>query len=448
MSRRLSALLPISLAALSLFACGSDAADADENQDPTPNGPVTPSVEGVTEAKSSLARELDPAVDDASAAALSAAQATFALDLLPSMVAESGNAFYSPVSIHQALTMATAGAVGDTLTQMRSTLHLDALADAHAAQNALDLSLAAAGNTPLAEGETGSPLALEIANSLWGDPAMVWKQPFLDTLALNYGAGLQLTDFASDPEAARALINAWVAEQTRDRIEDLLPSGSLTNLTRMVMVNAIFFKGSWSEAFLPENTRSEPFARGPGDAVQVDTMHGGGEMLGFQGEGFVAARLPYSGHRASMLLIVPDDLAAFEASLDAAKLAEIADGLKTYAVDLALPKFEMKLGKTLKAPLMALGMVAPFEAADFSGMTESDDLTISDVIHQAFVKVDEEGTEAAAATAIVFEGTTAAPEPPAPLTVHADKPFLFVIRDDQTGAPLFIGRIADPTAAE
>lgn len=446
MSRRLSALLPVSLAALSLFACGTD---ADENGDPTPNGPVTPSVEGVTEAKSSLARELAPAVDDATVAEFTSAQAAFALDLLPYMAAESGNAFYSPVSIHQALTMASAGALGDTLAEMRSTLHVDTLADAHAAQNALDLSLAAAGNTPLGEDETGDPLALEIANSLWGDPAMAWKQPFLDTLAVNYGAGLQLTDFASDPEAARLLINAWVAEQTRDRIEDLLPSGSLTDLTRMVMVNAIFFKGSWSEAFEPENTRAEAFTRGPGDAVQVDTMHGGGEMLGFQGEGFVAARLPYAGHRASMLLIVPDDLGAFEGSLDAAKLAEITDGLKTYSVDLAMPKFEMKIGKGLKDTLQALGMIDAFNAAaDFSGMTEDDQLQISNVIHQAFVKVDEEGTEAAAATAVIFAGTEAAPEPPAPLTVHADKPFLFVIRDDVSGAPLFIGRIADPTAAE
>ena len=446
MSRRLSALLPVSLAALSLFACGTDAADADEHGDPTPNGPVTPSVEGVTEARSSLAREMAPAVDDAAVAALTEAQAAFALDLLPYVIAESGNAFFSPVSIHQALTMASAGALGDTLAQMHGTLHVDTLADAHAAQNALDLSLAAAGDTPLQEGETGDPLALEIANSLWGDPAMVWKQPFLDTLAVNYGAGLQLTDFQADPDAARELINAWVAEQTRDRIKGLLPSGSITELTRMVMVNAIFFKGSWSEAFEPANTRSEAFTRAPGDTVDVDMMHGGGELLGMQGEGFVAARLPYAGHRASMLLIVPDDLEAFEAELDAAKLAEITGGLQTYAVDLSMPKFEMTIGAKLKTPLKALGMVAPFEAADFSGMSDGDALTISEVIHQAFVKVDEEGTEAAAATAVIFAGTTAEPAPPAPLTVRADKPFLFIIRDDRTGAPLFVGRITDPSA--
>ncbi len=445
MPRHALALLPVSLSALCLFACGNE---TEETENATPNGPVTPSIEGVTEAKSSLARELAPAVDDATVAQLTNAQAAFALDLLPYMAAQSGNAFYSPVSIHQALTMATAGALGDTLTEMRSTLRVDTLADAHAAQNALDLSLAAAGNTPLGEDETGDPLALEIANSLWGDPAMVWKQPFLDTLAVNYGAGLQLTDFESDPEAARALINAWVAEQTRDRIPDLLPGGSITDLTRMVMVNAIFFKGSWSEAFAPEATGPAPFARGPGDAVDVDMMHANLELAGFQGEGFVAARLPYAGRRASMLLVVPDDLEAFEAGLDAAALARIVDGLQTYSVNLALPTFEMKIGKSLKDTLKALGMVAPFEAADFSGMTESDDLTISDVIHQAFVKVDEEGTEAAAATAVVFEGTTSVPEPPPALTVHADKPFLFIIRDDTTGAPLFIGRIADPTAAE
>ncbi len=403
------------------------------------------------EAHSKLSRDLAPAPDAAALQALTDGQAAFALSLYPHLGADGGNLFYSPLSIHQALTMAYAGAVGPTADEMAAVLHLGA--EPHVAQNALDLSLAAAADAPV-EGE-GSPLILEIANSIWGAPDLRWEQAFLDTLALNYGAGLRLTDFAADPEAARLDINAWVSDATRERIPNLIPEGVIDAATAMVLVNAIFFKASWATAFEVESTSDADFHLSPnagapsedapaGEIVLVPTMHAGFETRYTAGEGYQAAVLPYEGGRASMLLVVPTDLAAFEARLDDALYAEILGGLGHAQVTFALPRFEFRKGALLSKALKALGMQHAFDAADFSAMTKDDQLVISEVIHEAFVKVDEEGTEAAAATAVVFGRATADVEGPPHFELRADRPFVFFIRDEQTDAILFAGRVVDP----
>ena len=431
-------ILSATVVTCALPACGSDANSPADSPD---SGTAIP---GVSEAKSSLARELAPDVPAGELSGLTDGQAAFALDLFPKLGDDGGNLFFSPLSIHQALTMTYAGAAGDTATEMASVLHLGALAHGpHAAQNALDLSLAAAADTPLAEGEAGAPLTLEIANSIWGAPQLRWEAPFLDTLALNYGAGLQLTDFAADPEAARQAINAWVADRTHDRIAELISQGILSADTAMVLVNAIFFKGSWAEKFEETATKVESFTL-PGDGhVDVPMMHAFSETQYAAGEGYQAATIPYVGGRTSMLLIVPEDMETFESTFDAGEYAALLGRMGQREVDLALPKFEFKFGASLSQPLQALGMAKAFSGdADFSALTHDETLSISDVVHQAFVKVDESGTEAAAATAVVFAGTAAPVDPPA--VVHADRPFIFLIRDEQTQAILFVGRVENP----
>jgi serpin B len=431
------------LAAL-LPACGSDSNDETSG---TPNGPddtptggsVTPPAE-TGEAKSNLERDLAPAPSADALKALTDGQAAFALDLYGPLGAEGGNVFYSPLSIHQALTMAFAGAAGTTAAEMAAILHLGD--DPHTAQNALDLSLAAAAQAPV-EGE-GSPLALEIANSMWGSPRLAWEQAFLDTLAVNYGAGLRLTDFSADPEAAREAINAWVEDKTNDRIKDLLSQGVITADTVMVLVNAIFFKASWDTPFEPEATQDADFHLVDGTTAPVPMMRQGLDARAGAGEGWQAVELPYKGGRASMVLVVPDDLAAFEEHLDEGRYAEILGALSPNSGTVELPRFEFTATAMLADTLKGLGMVAPFESADFSAMTRDEAIAISEVVHKAFVKVDEEGTEAAAATAVVFAGTSEPVDPPAPFHVRADRPFVFFIRDAQSGAVLFTGRVVDP----
>ncbi len=437
-------ILSATVVTCALPACGSDANSPADSPD---SGTAIP---GVSEAKSSLARELAPDVPAGELSGLTDGQAAFALDLFPKLGDDGGNLFFSPLSIHQALTMTYAGAAGDTATEMASVLHLGALAHGpHAAQNALDLSLAAAADTPLAEGEAGAPLTLEIANSIWGAPQLRWEAPFLDTLALNYGAGLQLTDFAADPEAARQAINAWVADRTHDRIAELISQGILSADTAMVLVNAIFFKASWATKFEEAATRVEPFQLGGDATVDVPMMRATSELQYAAGEGYQAAVVPYVGGRASMLLVVPDgadgenDLTALEQRFDVAEYTALLGRFAQATVDLSLPKFEFSTARKLGETLQALGMHHAFNDADFSGMTLDDRLFISEVIHQAFVKVDESGTEAAAATAVVVDRETAV-EPGNNQTVHADRPFLFFIRDEQTQAILFAGRVVNP----
>ncbi len=390
---------------------------------------------------SEKARVLDPQVPDADLAALVEGQRDFTASLHQVLAADAdGNLFYSPFSIHQALAMTWAGARGDTEAQMANALHFDLdQAALHPAQNRLDLALESRADTPT---ESGEPLQLSIANQVWGRTGYQWLPAFLDVLAEQYGAGLREWDFVADPEGGRQRINQWVEDQTNERIKDLIPEGAINASTVMVLVNAIFFKASWATPFEPEQTADADFNLADGSTVQVPTMYAGAARARYgAGPGWEAIALPYAGNETSMLVVVPDDLGAFEAAFEGQTLRAIDDPLAGVEAEVYLPKFSFESGFQLNDAMMALGMEDAFGgAADFSGMNGTGGLFIQAIFHKAFVAVDEEGTEAAAATAVLVGETSV----PMQVEVRIDRPFLFFIRDDVTGAVLFAGRVMDP----
>jgi len=363
----------------------------------------------------------------------------FAFDLYARLKGAEGNLFLSPYSISTALTMTYAGARGRTAEQMAKVLCLPATGEAvHGAYGALQNDLNAAGE--------GGAFELAVANRLWGQKGYGFLPDFLALIKANYGAGLEQVDFAGATEAARQTINTWVEKKTRDKIKELLKPGILGRETTLVLTNAIYFKGKWAEEFDKKLTRDEDFFVTPEKKVAVPLMHQTADFGYFEGDGLQALELPYRGDRLAMVVLLPkakDGLAALEASLSADKVAEWVGKLHRREVQVALPRFKTTAEFSLKDTLVAMGMAAAFGGdADFSGMTGAKDLFISAVVHKAFVDVNEEGTEAAAATAVVM-GRAAMPEP-APVFC-ADHPFLFLIRDTKTGAILFFGRILDPT---
>jgi serine protease inhibitor len=399
------------------------------------------SVGAAPEARSDKPRQSAPQVAPDDVRAFAAGHNSFGLAMY--RLLGGGNLFFSPYSIAQVLTMTSAGARGQTAQQMAQALHSAFPQERlHPAANALDQALSSRG-----AGEDG--FRLEIANSIWGQQGFVFQAEFLDTLATNYGAGLRLLDFKTAPEPSRATINAMIAQQTHDKITDLLPAGSINDLTRMVLANAIYFNAKWVAPFAKESTRDGTFNPDQGGAVMTPMMTNQANYSYMAGQGYQAITLPYRGG-VSMLVLLPDagQLGAFEAGLDAARLQTILDGLATREILLTLPKFEYHSESIgLRSQLSALGMADAFDpgAADFSGMDGQRDLFIGDGFHKAMVRVDEDGTEAAAATAVNMQTTAARVDPPLTLTI--DRPFVFLIRDDATGALLFIGRIVNPKAA-
>lgn len=357
----------------------------------------------------------------------------------------SSNLVFSPHSISIALAMTFAGARTTSESQMADALRFTLPAPRlHAAFNALDQQLATRAS---AAGEGGGrPFRLRVANALFGQRGYPWQAPFLDTLAEHYGAGLSALDFAADPEAARVRINGWVADYTEQRIPELIQRGVITAQTTLVLTNAVYFNASWDAPFEPSRTASAAFNRETGGAVMVPTMNLVREMRYGEDSGWKAVELLYVGKQVSMLLLLPPEgpLATFESELNEVRLRDLVASLNSRAVTLAMPKFRVRSPVGLKAALQRLGMSAPFEAgvADLSGMDGTRNLFIQDVVHEGFIAVDEAGTEAAAATAVVV-GRTSAPEP---ATFVANRPFLFVIRDNPTGAVLFMGRVVDPSS--
>jgi len=370
----------------------------------------------------------------------------FAFDLYARLKGAEGNLFLSPYSISTALTMTYAGARGETADQMAKVLCLPASGeDVHGAYGALQNDLNAAG----AKGA----FDLVVANRLWGQKGYGFLPDYLALVEKKYGAGLEQVDFAGATEAARQTINVWIEKQTRDKIKDLLKPGVLDAMTRLVLTNAIYFKGKWAEEFDKKLTRDEDFFLTPEKKVAAPLMHQKAKFGYFEGDGLQALELPYQGDRLTMVVLLPkrnvppgakDGLAALETALSAEKLAEWIGQLRRREVQVALPRFKTTAEFSLAETLVAMGMADAFNpnAADFSGMTGTKDLFISAVVHKAFVDVNEEGTEAAAATGVVV-GVTSMPEPPP--VFRADHPFLFLIRDTKTGAILFLGRILDPT---
>ncbi len=380
--------------------------------------------------------------DDAAAAG--SAISALGLDLYRAIAAGGeANVVLSPTSIALALAMARAGARGQTAAEMDAVMR-DLGSDANAAWlNALDQALATRSGTFKDDSGQDLAVALHIANAPFAQEGMPLEQAYLEALASRFGAGLRLVDYVGATEDARKQINAWVDEQTEQRIPELLGPGVLTPDSRLTLVNAIYLKAPWQTAFPDGATAPGPFTRTDGSTVEVPMMHVGEAMPQASGTGWQAVEIPYVGGSLAMTVIVPDDLAAFEASLTADGLASITGALAEAPVSLTFPKFSIETKAQLADLLAALGMPTAFtDAADFSGITTAEQLAISDVIHQANIDVDEKGTEAAAATAVVMR---ASGMPAEPVTVTVDRPFLFALRDVPTGAVLFLGRVADPS---
>ena len=403
---------------------------------------ITPGTDGIALAAVSVPR-LATSVDDAARAG--DAVNAFGLDLYAKLVAAdpSANLVFSPASIELALAMARAGARGTTATEMDAVMHALGT-DANAGWvTALDQSLN--NKTATFQDDMGhaQDVVLRSVNAPFAQRGFALEAPYLQALGERFGAGLRLVDYINATEAARKAINDWVNAQTEQRIPELLGQGTLDDLTRLVLVNAIYLKAAWQTPFEDGATAPAPFTRLDGSTVQVPMMHLGGELPYATGTGWRAVELPYVGGKLSMLVIVPDDLAAFEKTLDGASLAAIVDGLATRHVsDLGLPKFGTESKVELKKVLSAMGMPTAFtDRADFSGISTEEPLLIDAVIHQANIDVDENGTEAAAATAVVAR---AASLPSDAVTLMVDHPFLFALRDKDTGAVLFLGRITEP----
>jgi serpin B len=390
-------------------------------------------------------RDTAPQVSDPDLETLVEGNSAFAFDLYQQLKSEEGNLFYSPYSISLALAMTYAGARGETETQMADALDFFLAQDRlHPAFNALALELDSRGQG--AEGKDDEGFRLNIVNAIWGQEGYEFLADFLDVLAVNYGAGLRVLDFMGAPEESRVTINDWVADQTEGRIEDLIPQGLINSLTRLVLTNAIYFNAAWLNPFDEDATQDGDFYLLDGSQVKVPMMSQS-EHLGYaEGDGYLAVELPYDGEELSMVILLPDSgqFGAFENSLSAETVAAIIESLDYREVNLTMPKFEFDSEFSLLEALSALGMPIAFSgSADFSGMTGNRELFISEVVHKAFVSVDEEGTEAAAATAVVMVMSA----PPGPVVeVTIDRPFIFLIRDIETGTILFVGRTLNPSA--
>lgn len=388
-------------------------------------------------------------------------QTDFALALHRELAAidPTANAFASPLSVWTALSMLAEGARDETSLEFARVLFgtddelvLEAL---RTVARELRARLAAA----------DEDVEIHWADALWGERSFPFAADVMEGLARNYGARLEGLDFRGDPDAARERINAWVEKQTRERIRDLLPPGAITRLTRLVLTDAVYFKGLWAKPFEVDDTASLPFRLADGGQVEVPFLRDpGGRDLGiayFDSEfaqrgaagsgGLTAFELNYEGEKLSFVVLLPDEvdgLAELETELDGERLERIVAALSSRKVIVELPKLELAPAYDLIPPLRGLGFEKIFDPdeADLSGFVagEAPDMYVTGAFHKAFLKLDEEGTEAAAATGIVVGIRSAIPEPPA--RVRVDRPFLFLIRERESGAVLFLGRVTDPSS--
>jgi len=396
-----------------------------------------------TEVKSAQLRITSPALQDGDLAMLAADNRHFALDLYQTVrMGSTDNIVFSPFSISIALAMTYGGAGGTTAPQIASALHFSLPPERlHPTFDAVDLALEA----PPPAGADPGTFQLSLADALWGQRGFPFVPDFLDLLATDYGAGMHTVDFSASPDTARLAINQWVSDQTNAKIPDLLPPDSIDSGTVFVLTNAVYFKARWAAPFelnSPNGTFNAP--TGP---VQVPMMQLGfpDSVIGWSGAGYKAATLSYVGGTTSMVLIVPDagTFDAFESGLTFDALEAILTPATTTQYALSMPRFKIDTALALKAALGALGMTDAFQegAADFSGIDGGHDIFLSAAVHQAMIAVDEQGTEAAAATGIVGEVTGGMVADP----LVVDRPFIYAIRDNGTGTILFLGRVLDPS---
>ena len=365
----------------------------------------------------------------------------FALDLYAQLKTQEGNLFLSPYSISTALAMTFSGARGTTEKQMADVLHFTLEQEQlHSEFHDLQIQL----KNYVKEG-----IELNIANALWFQTGYNLLKDFLELTEEHYDAGLNHVDFAKDCEAARRKINIWVEQKTNNRIQKLIKPRMINALTCLVLTNAIYFKGEWVNQFEEKLTQENPFYITPEITVDVPMMNQEDRFKYFESDELQVLEVPYKGDDLSMVILLPikkDGLTELEDSVNTDRLQEWMNALAWRQVTVFFPKFTMTCEFKLGSALADMGMPIAFtDEANFSGMTGGKDLFISKVIHKAFVDVSEEGTEAAAATAVIMEGLTSVVEPTPPTVFRADRPFIFVIRDNHSGSILFIGRLVDPS---
>lgn len=358
-----------------------------------------------------------------------------------------GNVAYSPVSIAIALGMLRAGVQGDSAGQLDDLFGLDG-SRLPAAINATDRALAGLSGKPVQGDKRAIDLA--VANAMWAQKDVTWRTPFLTTLSADYGTGVRILDFAQDPESSRKTINGWVQDQTHKKIPELIPSGVITRDTRLTLTNALYLKAPWATEFSPAG--DGPFTTAAGTAVSSKRMRQDETMPYASGDGWQSVQIPYLGGKIAMTLVVPDKgkLDAVGTQLaDPATMKAMLAPVDQRSVALTMPLFDLDTKTPLNDVLKSIGVTAPFDPAphDFDPMTDDPtigSLAVSDVRHQATVTVDEQGTEAAAATAVTVTDT-AGQVPTDPVTLTVDRPFYFAVTTTDDVLPLFIGRVTDPT---
>ncbi len=430
-----------------VVGCGGPAATSTAlpTDTPVPTSAPNPTAQRVTSQK----------VPHADLKALTEGNNAFAFDLYQALRDAEDNLVFSPYSISQALAMTYAGARGQTAQQMADTLRFTLDQDRlHPAFNVLDLELASRGHITVQDVSSGKKIEqpafqLNIANALWGRQGYPFLPAFLQLLAQNYGAGVQLIDFR-EPEAASEKINGWVSEQTNGRIPAIIsPAGISPEQTALILTNAIYFNAAWEHAF--DKAKDEPFYLLDGSELQAPLMERRSRFSYTEGDGYQMVEVPYGGKQIAMVIVLPvaDRFREFEEWLTSARVHDAVSSLRQHRVILTMPKFEFETPNiNLKGTLSSLGMVDAFEAgADFSGMDGTRELCIGNVLHKAFISVDERKTEAAAVTAVEMELVAEPLEPtPTPewIIMRVDRPFIFFIRDRMSGTILFLGRVMNP----
>lgn len=400
---------------------------------------------GLGQQTSQKSREQSPNVDPPDQKKFNQANTDFSFALFQQLRTRRGNLFYCPHSISVALAMTYAGAASTTASQIETAMHFELTEKKlHKAFNWLARELDK--RNKLAPGQQGKGFVLRTANALWGQTGSPFERAFLDTLAVNYGSGMHLLDFAANSEGSRSIINAWVEKQTEDKIEDLVPPRAITPDTRLVLTNAVYFLAPWENPFKKNKTTTGPFHFSDRTTVDVPMMRQTEHLAYAETATCQAVEMPYNGRQLSMVLLLPKEgsLKTFEADLTGETFREVLDQLKSTRVQLTVPRFEFESSLELNRELKAMGMVDAFNpnAADFKKMSSLNDLFISAVHHKGYIKVDEKGTEAAAATAVVAIRTSV-PRPPTIMTLN--RAFLFVIVDKPTSAVLFVGRVINPS---
>lgn len=445
-SRRWPAL-PLILVCLGLVACEPPAPPTPEEEPYAPEvlAPPMPAPEEPAEAPQDAAE--DSTSPEEAMDVLAEGNTRFANDLYVHLAGQHADRdfVFSPFSISTALSMTYLGAAEATAAEMRDTLHFRLPGDLHHETFAEVLR-------PLRTPDDES-WELALANRLWGQEGFDFLDGYLGRSERWYGAALETLDFENDAEGARQAINAWVEEQTRELIRNLIPQGMLGRDTRLVLTNAVYLKAKWTRPFRESETRDMPFTKADGSEIDVPFMTQSARFTHAQWGDWQLLDMPYRGGELAMTILLPrreGALPELEGSLDlGASLAALEEEGRTQMVQLALPKFRAEQTLSLGETLRALGIETAFtNAADFSAMTGRRDLFLSDAVHKAFIDVDEEGTEAAAATAVIMDVKSLAVDPEDPVRFVADHPFIYAVRHIPTNSLLFLGRVMEPKAPE